>query len=70
MLFITHDLRIAARIADRVAVMQRGRIVEAGPAEAIFAAPEHTYTRGLLAAMPGRRLFGGLDAPTPEALTA
>jgi ABC-type glutathione transport system ATPase component len=70
MLFITHDLRIAARIADRVAVMRQGRIVEAGPAEAIFAAPEHAYTRGLLAAMPGRRLFGGLDAPTPEALTA
>jgi peptide/nickel transport system ATP-binding protein len=70
MLFITHDLRIAARIADRVAVMRQGRIVEAGPAEAIFAAPEHAYTRGLLAAMPGRRLFGRLDAPTPEALTA
>ena len=70
MLFITHDLRIAARIADRVAVMRQGRIVEAGLTEAIFAAPEHAYTRGLLAAMPGRRLFGGLDAPTPEALTA
>jgi ABC-type glutathione transport system ATPase component len=70
MLFITHDLRIAARIADRVAVMRQGRIVEAGPAEAVFAAPEHAYTRGLLAAMPGRRLFGGFDAPTPEALTA
>ena len=70
MLFITHDLRIAARIADRVAVMQQGRIVEAGPAAAIFAAPEHPYPRGLVAAMPGRRLFGGLDASAPEARTA
>ncbi|WP_375464852.1 ABC transporter ATP-binding protein [uncultured Methylobacterium sp.] len=75
MVFITHDLRIAARIADRVVVMQRGRIVEAGTAEAVFTAPEHPYTRALVAAIPGRRLFGGLggaaDAPAvPESVTA
>jgi microcin C transport system ATP-binding protein len=52
MLFITHDLGIVRRIADRVCVMSTGKIVEQGPVERIFTAPEHPYTRALLAAEP------------------
>ena len=52
MLFITHDLGIVRKIADRVCVMTKGRIVEAGPTAEIFANPQHAYTRHLLAAEP------------------
>ncbi len=55
LLLITHDLGVIAETADRVAVMYAGRIVEEGPVRAIFHDPQHPYTRGLLASMPGGR---------------
>ncbi|MDA9433569.1 dipeptide ABC transporter ATP-binding protein [Bradyrhizobium sp. CCBAU 51627] len=53
MLFITHDLRVASNICDRVAVMSRGRIVEIGETETVFRNPQDDYTVSLLAAVPG-----------------
>ena len=52
MLFITHDLGIVRKIADRVCVMTQGKIVEQGPVEEVFQRPQHAYTRKLLAAEP------------------
>ena len=62
MLLITHDLTIVRRIADRVAVMQKGKIVEQNGTEALFAAPQHPYTKMLLASEPK----GSPPAPDPS----
>jgi peptide/nickel transport system ATP-binding protein len=59
MLLITHDLRVAAQICDRVAVMHEGRIVESGDTREVFAHPVHPWTRALFAAVPGRGLANG-----------
>ncbi|SFJ01213.1 ABC transporter ATP-binding protein [Aerobium aerolatum] len=65
MLFITHDLGIVRRIADRVCVMTKGKIVETGPTKEIFDNPQHEYTRHLLAAEPkGMPPAADPDAPT------
>jgi oligopeptide/dipeptide ABC transporter ATP-binding protein len=73
-LFITHDLSVVRYLADRVAVMYLGQIVEEGDAERIFSAPAHPYTQGLLAAVPSvdparRRVRAQVrgDVPSPAA---
>ena len=66
MIFITHDLRVAAEIADRIVVMRRGQIVEQGETQAIFENPTDPYTRALLDAIPGRGMFAGPGARLPE----
>ena len=54
MIFITHDLRVAAQVCDRVAVMQHGEVVELGTTEVLFGSPKHSYTKSLLDAVPGK----------------
>jgi peptide/nickel transport system ATP-binding protein len=62
LLLITHDLGVVAGMADRVAVMYAGRIVEQAPVRALFADPKHPYTRGLMASMPGHEPGARLKA--------
>ncbi len=54
LVFITHDLRVAAQVCDRILVMHRGEVVEQGETATLFAAPAHPYTQALLASVPGR----------------
>jgi len=51
-IFITHDLAVVSAIADRVSVLERGRLAETGPVDTIFSAPKSEYTRRLIAAVP------------------
>ena len=57
LVFITHDLRVAAQVCDTIAVMRLGEIVEIGPKAEVFRTPKHEYTRALLDAIPGKRLL-------------
>jgi peptide/nickel transport system ATP-binding protein len=66
MLFISHDLAVVGEVASRVAVMRAGQVVETGPCERILSAPEHPYTRSLLAAVPTLRT----DRNRPLAMVA
>jgi peptide/nickel transport system ATP-binding protein len=68
-LYVTHDLAVVANLADRVAVMYAGRVVEQGPADKLFADPAHPYTRHLIAAVPdmaGEREILGLRGRAPS----
>jgi peptide/nickel transport system ATP-binding protein len=70
LLFITHDLRVAAQICDDVVVMQHGRVVEQGPAAEVLTHPKQAYTRALLDAAPGRQWDFANFRPVSEGVTA
>ena len=59
MLFVTHDLRVALQVCDRIAVMRGGRVVEVAATADIFHRPQHPYTKALFAAVPGGRWQDG-----------
>jgi peptide/nickel transport system ATP-binding protein len=67
LIWITHDLAVVSSLADRVAVMYAGRIVEEGPVDAVLTAPLHPYTRGLLGSAPSRQRRGVPLAQIPGA---
>jgi oligopeptide/dipeptide ABC transporter ATP-binding protein len=69
LLLITHDLGVVAEMADRVAVMYAGRIVEESPAAAFFDSPQHPYSKGLLASLPqggGSRRLQAIEGAIPS----
>ena len=68
LIFVSHDLKLVAEIADQVAVMYAGHIVEQGPAGEVLAHPRHPYTKALLACTPGRQQRGSRLVPIPGAL--
>src|SRR5258707_936411 len=70
LLFITHDLRVAAQICDEVVVMQHGRVVEQGPAAEVLTHPKEAYTRALLEAAPGRGWDFANFRPVSEGVAA
>jgi len=78
LIWVTHDLALLARIADRVLVMYRGQVVEEAPIDRLFSAPEHPYTRTLLSSLqsdsgrvePARRAAGGRPEAAPAVLLA
>ncbi|MFI6736332.1 dipeptide ABC transporter ATP-binding protein [Nonomuraea sp. NPDC050451] len=69
LLLISHDLAVVARLADRIAVMRAGRIVELGPAREVLSRPEHPYTRELLAAVPSAAPRPARAFPGPAVLS-
>ncbi|WP_366557369.1 ABC transporter ATP-binding protein [Pantoea rodasii] len=57
-LFITHDLRVASQICDDIIVLYKGDVVETGTPQQVFSAPQHSYTKSLVAAIPGKDVAG------------